>query len=132
MPGRTLRQNYIAALNHGKASVRSIARAVNCSRRTVGRFKRTPAPCQLQDSAPKPPLQKIAEPQPKEETAAQFIYRLLRKDKCPDDLARKIVQTLCLNCDFQETAYSLFYCNFETERENCSIQRKAMSNTSTC
>ena len=68
---------------------------------------------------------------PRRRRHAQFIYRLLRKDKCPDDLARKIVQTLCLNCEFQGTAYSCSV-NLETERENCSILRKAMSNTSTC
>jgi hypothetical protein len=109
LPGRTLRQNYIALLDNGKSSARSIARAVDCSHRTVGRFKLTAALSKLQDSESKSPLQKIADPKPKEESAAQFIYRELRKDNCPGDLAVKIAQTLCLNCDYQDMTYAHFY-----------------------
>ena len=108
VPGRTLRQSYIAALNNGKTSARSIARAVNCSPRTVERFKLTPMPSMLQECKLEQQLQKIAEPQPKEQTAAQFLYGELRKDNCPGDLAVKISQTLCRNCEYQETAFSLF------------------------
>jgi hypothetical protein len=114
VPSRTLRQNYIAALNNGKSSACSIARAVNCSLRTVGRFKLTPMPSMLQNSVSEQQPPALVEPKPKEQTPAQFIYGELRKDNCPGDIAMKIAQTLCRNCEYQETAFSL--CNEHRRR----------------
>jgi hypothetical protein len=107
-PERTLRQNYIASLSDGKRSARSIARSVNCSPRTVGRFRRMPPACSQQVCKSQTQA-KHDQQQVDERTPGQFIYDELRKDNCQAQLAAQISQLICQNCSFSSQAYSFFY-----------------------